>query len=384
MLARRGVLPLPESLKEMACRQKGAAVTFADVLAAFRGPKVRVRFGLHGGSRRSSAGSQREPDKGGIPDDATAARAAITKELSVVGYVDSLVRFVVEACDGTIENARRLIQLAGGSSKQPSMTPAQPGTRTSEKPDNDDVPTAARVALAKELSVIGYDDALVRFIVGACDGTVENARQLLRLAGGSSKQFGTAPVPPDHEYIRRARVDLGLIVEVVDPGVIAGPPPRTNACQFLSCILAASRVLSPTAVVPDDALWQALQADVMTVRATHARSSRKHARQSPRSDALGVAADHLRGHVCSAMASPDGVARWLPSFALIAGDGNAPGGGGADAHDFHHHVTTMRTTAFADHQTFLRQQNSLVYNVGGQHSQASCLACNVFLFMFVL
>jgi hypothetical protein len=44
----------------------------------------------------------------------------------------------------------------------------------------------------------------------------------------------------------------------------------------------------------------------------------------------------------------------------------------------------MRTTAFADHQTFLRQQNSLVYNVGGQHSQASCLACNVFLFMFVL
>ena len=307
MLAMRGVLPVPTEVVEWAASvARRPTASFADVLAAFRGPKVRVKYGLRPSHGHSGGGA--------TPSTSGAA--------------------------GTVDNTP---QSSGGNRF-----------------------VGARTSLAMELQALGYDESLVHFIVGACDGTLDNARRLLRLAGGrpgadwaGSASAKVEPVDPRPEYVRRSHAELGIDVEVVDPGVIAGPAARTNACQFLSCIMGASRVLVPGSAVPDQAVWQSIQADVLTVRATDASALRSHGRLAPRTDALGVAADYLRGHVCSQMRGLAGLARWLPSFALTSGAVNAPGGGGANADDFHRHVRDMRSISFADHQTFPRQQNSV-------------------------
>ena len=167
--------------------------------------------------------------------------------------------------------------------------------------------------------------------------------------------------------MRRAGADLNEVVQVIDIGVIAGPPPRTNACQFLSCVAAASRVLGHGATVPDHELWASIQADLAAVTATAALELRGSARASPRADPVGVAADYLRGHVCAHMLSAPGIARWLPSFAMISGARNAPAGGGVGIHDYQQHVHAMRGSAFADHQTLVEIAERLGVRISPGH-----------------
>lgn len=113
---------------------------------------------------------------------------------------------------------------------------------------------------------------------------------------------------------------------MVDLGVIAGTAPKTNACFWLSFIAAASHVLGPDHQAPDMAIWTALREDLAAVRETEASHLQHAARNGPRVDAVGTAADYLRRYACDRMATADGCERWQPWFANLAGDVNAPEG----------------------------------------------------------
>ncbi|CAE8595439.1 unnamed protein product, partial [Polarella glacialis] len=137
-------------------------------------------------------------------------------------------------------------------------------------------------------------------------------------------------------------------VQVVDLGVIAGTAPKTNACFWLSFIAAASHVLGPDHQAPDMAIWTALREDLAAVRETEASHLQHAARNGPRVDAVGTAADYLRRYACDRMATADGCERWQPWFANLAGDVNAPEGGGASLVQYMAHVAGLRTHIFAD------------------------------------
>jgi len=300
MLSLRGIRIVPDEVISWASTASSRkTVTFTDVLAAFRGPKLRITYGLGGGARRGTGKVEpmKPPSKSGA----------------------------------TSHNP-------GKGCAAPPVLPAGTGS--------------AKTLVEKELARMGFDEALVKFAVGAGDGTLESAVSILYLAGARSPTT-TLRTSPFQEYVRRARAEFNYDVEVVDLGVLAGPAPRTNACQWLSAIAAASRVLPAGEQVPDVELWRAIADDIATVRATPAHELRRGARATPRLDAVGTAADALRGHVCDDMRRAEGQARWLPSFALTAGRQNAPGGGGVGAREYHAHVHSMRTTAFADHNTLV-------------------------------
>ena len=84
------------------------------------------------------------------------------------------------------------------------------------------------------------------------------------------------------------------------------------------------------------------------MRDTPANDLQAAARVAPRHDAVGAAADYLRGYLCNAMATPEGRMRWMPWFAHLAGRANAPGGAGRSEHDYIAHVRGLRDTVFAD------------------------------------
>ncbi len=163
----------------------------------------------------------------------------------------------------------------------------------------------------------------------------------------------------EQEYVARARDELGANVEVVDLGVAAGPWPRTNACMWLSVVAGASRVLCPRAGAPDATLWAQIHADVAAVRATEPALLRQEGRRAPRSDPVGVAADKLRGHLCAAMATDAGKARFWPFFAQLSGRRNAPGGGGVAGADYARHCERVRENDFADELNLLQCSEAL-------------------------
>ena len=291
MLARRGVCPVPEDVSQWAAKTlKRNAVSFADVLATFRGEKLKVTFGLRPASRSIEASARPNPP-----------------------------------CTGLAQPTAAL-----------ASPPAPLGEQT---------PALGR------LLALGFEPMFARCALEAAAGDFATALDFVMSAGA------VCPCPNDplrgrslhEEYVHRALTELGLHVEVIDLGIAAGPPARTNACQWLSCVAALSRVFGPADPMPegaDSTLWDAVQADLAIVRATPAAALRREARATSQ-DAVGVAADYTRGFVCNAMVIPGlgpeaGLDRWLQTFAV----------GGSVAR-YRRCLVNMRTTAFADHHTLV-------------------------------
>ena len=83
-------------------------------------------------------------------------------------------------------------------------------------------------------------------------------------------------------------------------------------------------------------------------RAMSPESMQRDARDTPRTDPVGTAANELREYVCDSMGTANGISKWLPFFAHLAGRMNSPHGGGADRDAYLRHVRGLRSRTFAD------------------------------------
>ena len=117
-------------------------------------------------------------------------------------------------------------------------------------------------------------------------------------------------ISPGEEYVRRMQQEFQINAKVIDAGIIAGP--RSNACQFLSVMLAMSRIGIEGV---DDALARQIEDDIMVVKATDAVSMQSYNRENPRQDALGTMANAVRSFICSEMMTPEGIAKNAGYFA---------------------------------------------------------------------
>jgi ATP-dependent DNA helicase PIF1 len=285
MLSLRGVRPLPDDVVTWAATvlQK-KKVSYAEVVASFRGKKMRVTYGL---------------------------RAAGAK-LFGKGHLD-----------------RR------GDKQDVSLDPA----------------LGMLLEMGFDLPLATWALSQGRSVAGALDvlwPTTCHGREDTSCLTSSAKFSSLAPASSEHEYARRARQELGIAVEIVDLGVVAGQAPKTNACMWLSIIAGASRALGPHHEAADGELWSYLMEDLAAVRATDANDLRQCARTVPRLDAVGAAAAFLRNYMCDKMSAPEGIARWQPWFANLAGRVNSPGGGGVTVAEYLAHVAGLRSDVFAD------------------------------------
>ena len=115
--------------------------------------------------------------------------------------------------------------------------------------------------------------------------------------------------------------------------------------------------------VADVDLWDAIADDVAAVGLLNPIQLQAPNRRSLQ-DSDGAAADFLRGHVCAAMATAAGQARWMPFFAqhfAQVKEQNPHRGGAkllpiprpANAGDYRQHLAGLRTRDFADHLTLI-------------------------------
>jgi hypothetical protein len=148
------------------------------------------------------------------------------------------------------------------------------------------------------------------------------------------------------QYVRRAREEFGIHVEVVDLGITAGPAPRTNACLWLSVVAAASRVLNDSTPSLATPLWDVIKGCLAAIANISAHQLGENARIHPRTDAVGRAADVLRQYACDEMINEHGRLQFKAWFAALVG--SAPGSAGVTMVDYERHVADLRKDKFAD------------------------------------